>query len=168
MHGKGVPALIKATTQITDSDPGMFKRLRKLMHDIENAYVSVGVHEDAGSYPGTNAPTVVEVALWTEFGTRSQPERSWLRSAVDENMGLIDRWREEVLEQIWEEKITVAQGLEIIGFRMQVLVQNKIKSNVPPPNAESTLAEKRRDGVGDGTLIHSGLLMRSVTFKVVA
>lgn len=146
----------------------MFKRLIKLMHDIENAYVSIGVHEDAGSYTGPGKqPTVVEVALWTEFGTKHMPERSWLRSAVDENMGQIDRWREEILEQIWEEKITVAQGLEMIGYRMQALIQNKIKSNVPPPNAPSTLAEKRRDGVGDSTLIHTGLLMRSVTFKVV-
>lgn len=160
--------MIKTTTTVTDSDPGMMARLSKLIHDIENAYVSVGVHEDAGKYSGPGEqPSVVEVALWTEFGTRFMPERSWLRSAVDENLSQIDRWREEILQEIWEEKITVQAGLEQMGYRLQVLVQNKIRSNVPPPNAESTLEQKRKDGVGDGTLIHTGLLLRSVTFKVV-
>lgn len=160
--------MIKASTTVTDSNPEMFKDLKKILHQLENSHVTIGVHEDAGKYStGSNPPTVVEVAFWTEFGTRSQPERSWLRSAVDENQSTIDRWREELLPQILDGKISVQKGLEIMGFRMQTLVQNKIKSNVPPPNAASTREQKRRDGAGDSTLIHSGLLLRSVTYKVV-
>lgn len=142
----------------------MIKEFLKRIRGKENAYVTIGVHEDAGAYP--DGTSVVQVALWNEFGTDNMPERSFIRSTVDENRSKIEVWRLEMIENIMTKGWTVNKALEAMGFRIQVLIQNKIKSNVPPPNAESTLAGKRRDGVGSSTLIHSGLMLRSIGYRV--
>lgn len=153
------------TTVKGDEDVKRFLRRAK-GRAAEGSFVTIGVHEGAGHYDGDGAPTVVEVALWTEFGTRSSPERSWLRSTLDENQSLLNQWREEMIGNILYREWTVERALNTIGFRIQVLLQNKIKSNVPPPNAPGTVAEKGRDGVAPVTLIHRGLMLRSVTYQV--
>lgn len=133
--------------------------------NVKGSYVSVGVQEGAGSYP--NGVSVVEVALWNEFGTRYAPERSFMRSSIDENVGLINQWREEVLESVTTGKITVPRALEILGFRVKTLIENKIGSNVPPPNAPSVVEKKQREGKPQRTLMDNLLLQRSITYKVV-
>lgn len=159
--------MIQTNVQVTDNDPGIFKRLKEFFSKGSAAFVSIGVHEDAGAYTaGADPPTVVEVALWNEFGTEKIPERSFLRSAIDENESQINKWREEALVQVLDGKWTLEKALESIGFKVQQLIQNKIKSNVPPPNADSTIKGKRREGLAPNTLIESGLLLRSITYKV--
>lgn len=154
-------------SKISTSDSGgkEFKDLIKRLDQYKSAYVSVGVHEDAGHYE--SGVSVAEVALFNEFGTRSIPERSFLRSAVDENVARINGWREEAIMNILNKGWTVEKALDMIGTRVKFLIQNKIKSNVPPPNAESTLAQKKKEGVASNTLMWSQLMLRSVTYKVV-
>ena len=149
-----------STTIKNDKTKDIFKKIEQ----IKRGYVTIGVHEGAGSYP--DGTSVVKVALWNEFGTETSPERSFFRSAIDQNMDKINKWREEMLDNIMEKNWPVEKALKAMGLRIQILVQNKIKSNVPPPNAPSTDAEKTRKGVGHKTLIDSGLMLRSVTYKV--
>lgn len=144
------------------------KNLMEMMKKHKNAYVTVGVHQDAGRYTeGSNPPEVAQVALWNEFGTENMPERSFFRSALSESESKINSWREEMIVQILEGKMDIKKALESIGFRVQVLIQNKIKSNVPPKLASSTARGKTRDGVAPVTLIDTGLMLRSVTYRVV-
>lgn len=142
-------------------------RLRVLFKDLSKYYVTVGVHEDAGKYTeGKNPPSVVEVALWNEFGTEHTPERSFFRSTLAEKSGLINQWRQEVIGNMITKGWTPAKALETLGFRLQILIQNKIKSNVPPKNAPSVIAHKQAEGLPTTTLMETQLLLRSVTFKV--
>jgi hypothetical protein len=150
-----------ATTVRNDKTADVFKKLKQL----KTGYVTIGLHGDAGKYEdGTD---VVTVGLWNEFGTESIPERSFFRTAIDGNQQKINAWREEMLKNIFENNWSVEKALKAIGLRIQILVQNKIKSNVPPPNAPSTDEAKTLAGVGHKTLINTGLMLRSVTFKVV-
>jgi hypothetical protein len=163
--------VIVTSISISDSAKGFFAALAGRLRGFERAYVSIGVHEGAGHYE--NGPEVAEVALWNEYGTAPRanhpgtPERSFIRSTIDENDALINSWREEAITKILTGEWGPKKALEAIGFRVQVLIQNKIRSNVPPPNAPSTVEQKRRDGVPPNTLINSGLLLRSVTYRVV-
>lgn len=160
--------MIKVKTQTKVKTDGM--NVKKFLENLKGAsrsYVTIGLHEDAGSYSGTNPPSVVEVGLWNEFGTATSPERSWLRSAIDESEGQINAWREEAINNMIHKGWTLEKALHMMGFRIQVLVQNKIKSNVPPPNAESTAEAKAKHGVAQQTLIDTGLMLRSVVYKVV-
>ncbi len=139
----------------------------KLIKGARESYVTIGLHEGAGAYTeGPNPPSVVEVGFWNEFGTRNSPERSWLRSAIDENEATINGWRDEVIGNVFEGKMDLEQALHAMGFRIMTLVQNKIKSNVPPPNEPLYAAQKKADGLADTTLIRSGLMLRSVTYQV--
>lgn len=141
--------------------------LRKdILAKVRGSYVTIGVHEDAGRYSGSNAPSVVEVALWNEFGTSHIPERSFLRAALDENVALINNWREEAIGMLLQ-GAQVETALSMLGFRIMTLIQNKIKSNVPPPLAQGTVDAKVKDGVAPVTLIDTGLLLRSIAYKVV-
>lgn len=128
------------------------------------AYVSIGVHEGAGAYP--DGTLIAEVALFNEFGTETAPERSFIRSTLEEHKADLNRWRQEFLQKMLLEGWTTEKALNAMGFRIAELVRNKIKSNVPPPNAPSTLRAKQRHGVAPNTLIDTGLLLRSVTYQV--
>lgn len=154
----------KVSTSVKGDD--QVKKFLSIIKQAKKSYVTVGVHDGAGSYEG-GSPMVCEVALWTEFGTKYSPERSWMRSCVDENEGKLNALREKLMGDIMEGKKTVRKALEEMGFFLQVLLQNKIKSNVPPDLAESTKLMKKRAGVAPVTLINTGLLLRSITYKVV-
>lgn len=159
---------IQTTTKGGEDVSLFLKEIRKYKH----AFVTIGVHEGAGSYEGTNAPSVVEVALWTEYGTKPHgnhpgtPAYHWMSKAIDEKASLLNTWREEMIRNIVNKGWSVKKALEAMGFRIQTLLQNKIKSNMEPHNRPSTIAQKERDGVPPVTLIHTGLLLRSVTYRV--
>jgi hypothetical protein len=156
----------RISTKTTGDDK--VKEFVKHIAKAKRSYVTIGLHEDAGHYTeGANPPTVVEVGLWTEFGTKYSPERSWLRSTIDENGELLNKWRNEMMNNIMTKGWTVEKALEAMGFRIQVLLQNKIKSDVPPRIAPATAAAKVREGLAPVSLINTGLMLRSVTFKVV-
>lgn len=176
--------MITPTVRIEDRGKADWDRWVERFKKINDAYVTIGVHEDAGNYSGPHAPSVVEVALWNEFGTEHIPSRPFLAMAIDEKINQINNWREEAIDKILNEGWSVEKGLDMLGLKVQVLVQNKIKSNVPPPNAPSTVKEKQRSGVlpkhfkaganskgqlysdRTKTLIDTGLLLRSITYRV--
>lgn len=153
----------KITTTVKKDE---LTRILKEIKGFAKSYVTIGLHEGAGNYPGAGAPSVVEVGLWNEFGTATSPERSWLRSVIDESEAILNKWRDEAISNIVLKGWSVEKALEMMGLRIQILIQNKIKSNIPPVNAPSTLAAKKAHGVAPNTLIDSGLMLRSVTYEV--
>lgn len=159
--------MIRPKIQVEVRNSALMDRLLKELPRLKGAFITVGFHEGAGEYEG-GGPSVVEVALWNEFGTHAVPQRSFIRSALEEGIDQINRWREQALVDIVERGVPVQKALESLGFKIQVLIQNKIKSNVPPPNAESTREQKRREGVPNRTLIDTDLMLRSVTYRVHA
>lgn len=153
----------KISTSVKGQD--QVDRIRAQLKLLKNSYVTIGVHDGAGSYQ--DGPEVVEVALWMEYGTaRGIPPRSYVGQTIDENAGLLNQWREELISKILAGTTSVQQALETVGFRIQVLIQNKIKSNVPPPLNKEYAARKIADGLAPVTLIRTGLLLRSVTYRV--
>lgn len=170
--------MIKVKVEIREKGKREWQEYEKRFKQLKGAYVTIGVHEDAGKYQGSRAPLVAEVALWNEFGTQDIPSRPFLALALDKNIGKINDWRMEAIDRVLNEGWPVKRAMEMIGFRVQVLIQNQIKSNTPPPNAPSTIRAKQRSGVlpkelksgpkgvKTSTLIDTGLLLRSITYKV--
>lgn len=158
--------MIKAKAKTTETKK---YDIAALLDRLQKGSVTVGVQDDAGYYEtssGGQGPLVAEVALWNEFGTSTSPERSFLRSAIDDNASELNAYREELLANIIFKGWTIEKALEALGIRIQFLIQNKIKSNIPPPLSASTIASKKRKGVAPVTLIDSGLMLRSITYKV--
>lgn len=151
----------KVKTRVND---GLLVALKGNMKQARGAYTTVGVHSGAGNYP--DGTPVAMVAIYNEFGTGSIPERSFMRSTVNENMPNIKKWTGEVMAHVQAGQWTVAKAMNALGLRMQIQVQNKIKSNVPPPNAPETVARKAGRGVAPSTLIDTTLLLRSIGYEV--
>lgn len=184
--------MIRSRATTSEKSSEQYNHLMRVMKEYPRASVKIGFFEGAGRYPGTNAPTVAEVALWNEFGTKTVPRRPFVSAAIDKNSSRIESWRWEMIENIVAKKMTVEQALAGIGLRIKGLIEKEIRSNVPPPNAASTVRAKQREGVlpkhvhartGEKlppkaavarlqllrktkTLIDTGLMLRSVTYKV--
>lgn len=167
---------MKSSTHTTVKGQDLVDRFLKEIKQASTSYVTIGLHEDAGTYPPDKdgeSVSVVSVALWTEFGTQPHgkhpgtPEYAWMRKTMDENQDLIERWRNELMSKVMMGEMTLEKSLEAMGFRLMTLLQNTIKSNLPPPNKPSTAAEKTRKGVAVQTLIDTGLMLRSITYRVV-
>jgi len=159
--------MIKASAKTEVKGDKEFDKFVQQMKKIKDGYVSIGVHEGAGHYTeGNHPPEVYQVALWNEFGTERSPSRSFIRSTMDENADKINQWREEMLENIAEKGWDIEKALDAMGFRIAQLIRNKIMSNVPPPNAPSTIAAKEAKGEPTVTLRATELLLRSITWEV--
>lgn len=90
------------------------------------------------------------------------PERSFIRSAFDENQKEIIALSEDVGNKVAEMKIDPMQGLRLIGQKMEDKVKEKIDSGPFTPNAPSTIKKK-----GDNKpLVHNTNLKNSIRYEV--
>lgn len=137
---------VKTSTKVTGQEKiDLFK---KAMGKLDKAYVTIGVHSDAGKYTkGKNPPEVWQVALWNEYGTRDIPARSFVGATVDMNRDRIERKRDQLMDAILFENMPVQKALEELGFFVQQLIVNRIIRGIPPPNALSTQRQKALAGV---------------------
>jgi hypothetical protein len=139
------------------------KRLRKLEGDqknIDRSFVTIGVHPNARPYP--DGTSVQDVAFYNEFGTDTIPERSFLRSAVRENRRDLEEMLGLSLTAVLEKRSSVGRELGRIGIFVQSLIRRKILSNIPPPNAASTLSRK----TGTRTLVDTRHLVSQIAWEV--
>ncbi len=112
----------------------------------------VGVHGDEGS-------EIVIIAASNEFGTADGhiPERSYLRSTVDEHVKEIaDILQKAVIDAI-DGKRSIEDSLALLGEEAVGWVKMKIRLLDTPPNAPSTIAAKG----SDNPLIATGQNLRA-------
>lgn len=118
----------------------------------------------AGVYVGvraTKGSSLVVKALANEFGTATIPERSFLRSTLDRRrVEYADILAELVNRSLDGQPARI--DLERLGAIVVGDVQMTISSNVPPPNAASTIRRKR----SSRTLIDTGRLRQSISYEV--
>jgi hypothetical protein len=148
--------------RVIDRDKG-YKLAVKRLVGVGNLGVSVGVHEDAGSYE--DGTPVAVAAAYNEFGSEEGliPERSFLRSTMDENESRYGRELEKAVDRTLD-GVSLKVALLPLAQQVRTDVQRKIESGVGPPNAPSTVAKK---GHGD-TLQETGLLHDSIVAKIGA
>lgn len=140
-------------------DRGFQKIIENLRH-AGGSYVAVGVQGD--DKREDSKATNSDVANWMEYGTVNVPERSFMRSTFDEQLPAIHELKAKLLNQVIAGKVTVKQGLGLIGAFLTGKIQAKISSNVPPPLAQSTI-----DAKGSSvSLIDTGQLRQSITWTV--
>lgn len=136
-----------------------YRALMKRIEGLKQVYVVVGF-QDTAQYP--DGTSVVFVAICNEYGTEDIPARPFFAPAIDENESQIQAWREDLIGQYLDGKLSLRAMLEELGKRVVKLVQDKIRSNVPPPNAPSTVAKKGHSQ----TLVYTETMLKSVTYKV--
>ena len=164
--------VIKPSVTVTRKELPGFARFKEEVKKMKGSFVSVGVQGDKEPYP--NGATVAQVAMWNEFGTEpwistgkgATPERSFFRTTLVEKRGEITATRNEVITKVVQGRLTVVEALNTMGFRLMVAIQAKIRSNIPPPNAQRTLDDRKAQGIQTTeTLVATGHLARSITFE---
>jgi len=139
---------------------------KRILSEAEKLYsgsVKVGVLSDSGSTAGGDL-TLVELAVIHEYGTDSTPERSFIRSTLDESRGEYKVLSRHLAKQVIGGKITADQALQAIGAWGSGKIRTKMARgpHIPPPLKQATIDRKG----SDRPLVDTGTLMNSVTSQV--
>jgi hypothetical protein len=150
-------------TGLRDSDRGYRDFVKRIL-GLQKPRVAVGVFEAAGSESAGDGVTVLDVAIWNEFGTDDGhvPARSFLRAWFDENQTEIRSVLLKRLQAVALGKLTKQQALEQFGLWAQAKIQARISKGIPPANAPSTVEKKG----SSKPLIDKGQLRSSITFAI--
>lgn len=117
--------------------------------------LEIGFFESA-KYP--SGEYVAQVARYNEFGTLNIPMRPFFRNAINKN---IKKWY-ATLQNAIKQNATPSKALSIVGEVARADIIQSITDLRTPPNAESTIKQKK----STNPLIDTGLMRRSVTYKV--
>lgn len=147
--------------RLQDSDHGYAKLVQTLKAWGEPR-ISVGIHDADAGKADRRGVTVLEKAIFNEFGTAEIPARSFIRAWVDESQGAIVKALASQARLVVAGKISKEQAIERVGLWAVGQIQARIAQGIDPPNAPSTIARK-----GSSTpLIDTGQLRSSVSYKV--
>lgn len=146
-----------------DIDKGYAALMQRMRTWRTPRSVDAGIPEDKAAVPHGEGPeTVGEVALANEFGTDTIPERSFLRSAFDENLPANVALLRKQFERVVQGEIDEPYALALVGMKMVNDIRAKIESHVPPPNAEATVKKKGFDH----PLVETRQMIDAVGYKV--
>jgi len=157
------------SSSVKDTDKGWSEIVRQ-MKNLKGSSVVVGILESAGEHKSkeksSSGVTNAAVGTWMEFGVPSKniPSRPFLSLSYDTSIPKIKIFKQKLLQQIVDRKITVDKALGLLGLFFQRIVQENIgKSSLWAPNKPQTIKRKR-----DSTkpLIDTGQLRASINFEV--
>jgi hypothetical protein len=154
---------MNAHFKVRDTDKG-YKALIARIRDARSLKtVTVGVHDAEGSAPHGDEVTNLDVAAFAEFGTVTEPPRSFLRAWADEREAELRERMRKIGEAIYKGKLaSVAIGLDRFGLLAVADIQGRIVDGIPPELAQSTIDRK-----GSSTpLIDTGQLKSSIVHRV--
>lgn len=119
------------------------------------------VFADDGAFEPPSAVTVGDVATWMEFGTRTVPARSFVRSWFDEQQAFITDTLRTQFAAVLAGKRTAEQAAERCALAFEGAVKVRISRRIPPPLAPATIARKG----SSVPLIDTGQLRNAVRGK---
>ncbi|MFT9496374.1 hypothetical protein [Anaerosolibacter sp.] len=94
------------------------------------------------------------------------PERSFIRSAFDENKTAMEKYIQKLLIQLLNGEITGQQLLDKVGLYCEGKIKKKIRDLKDPPKSSITLTLEGPDK--NNPLIETGRMRQSVVYKVVS
>lgn len=110
---------------------------------------------------GKASGDLIAIAVWNHEGTsRGIPPRRFITAGLFKSRGQIRAKLRTIAKSIIQTRATMRQGLAQVGLAGQDAVQQQISSNMPPPNAPSTVKQKG----SASTLIDTGRLRQSISW----
>lgn len=151
------------SNKFTVSAPGlslMKKEIQKNLSFLKTKdFVTVGIHEDAGTHPNSEE-TNAQIGATLHFGNSYIPARPWLDVGV--------RSGQSQYNQMIKLGIKKKENISLVLDRVGQVAVGKVKEYMTnlstPPNAKSTVKEKGFNN----PLIHTGELRSSITSKIVS
>lgn len=124
--------------------------------------LDVGIQPERAALEYERGVTIIEVAIWNEFGTKTIPSRSWLRGWFQENQNYVTGWLLGEFKRVARGEQTKVQALQRVGEKCVASIKQRIVARIPPPNAPSTIAKKG----SNVPLIDTGIFLGSIGAKV--
>lgn len=155
--------------------------LRQISNNLKTQIVRVGIFANATTKDGK---LIAEYAAYNEYGTEHIPPRPFMRNTIKEHKA---EWQQTFGNWMRgrdpQDPLAVERALYVVGDQAKGHVQETIGSNMPPPNAASTIRQKRKVITGadnkpmknekgevmthvPGTLVMNGDMQRAVAFEV--
>lgn len=134
--------------------------------------VEVGILGIDGDLKGDNPKTtILEYAVYNEFGTKHIPPRPFMRNAIESNSQAISNYIETRVNDILEGQITGRKALMQIGEYIRGLIIQSIATatNWAEPLSSKTLKAKLKEGSNnDKTLIEDRFLIKSIRYQITS
>jgi hypothetical protein len=144
-----------------DRDRG-YRALVRRVYGMKAPVITVGILSEAGKDTYEDGLTVLEVAVFNEFGTDRIPERSFIRAWFDENEGRLRTALSRMTVSVIAGKRTKEQALELLAQACVGQIQKRIANGISPPNADSTIDRKG----SDKPLVDTGQLRSALGYRV--
>lgn len=153
---------------VVDIDRGYAKIMQDLLKGDKYSLL-VGIQEGSKT-PGLvkrgrtqkAGLNIAQYAAQNEFGTREIPERSFMRTAFDENLTVIEGFVSKQIGLVIDQTQTIEQGLKLTGQVITGFIQKKIRAITFPPNSPRTIAEKG----SSKPLIDFGSMIAAVRYTI--
>jgi hypothetical protein len=154
--------LIRVTRKTTVIDRGWNKISREL-RGSSNSHSKIGLPANGKTSGRYSMPDLIDVAFENEFGNKKIPERSFIRSAVDENAPAIKAIQAKAVRAVTGGQTTIRQALIGMGEAVEKMIKQKIKTGPFAPNAPLTVKKKG----SSQPLIDTGQLINSIQHEEV-
>jgi len=155
----------KVTVKVIDKDRGWKNIKTQLLFLVDGRTVVIGIQGDDANEAREGGMTNIKLGNIHEYGTDDGkiPARSFLRSTFDANNRKYLKAINRISKNIFGGVNPLGQ-LMLLGEVARADVLKTIKSKIPPPLAESTIAHKK----GETTpLIDTGQLFNSISSVIV-
>lgn len=150
---------------VIDKDLGL-KKILKEVQNLKGNIIKVGIQHGTGVFArnisNKHDARVAQYAFYNEFGTEKIPQRSFMRTAFDENLKKIEIAIEIEYQKVLSKSMSTDVMLGRIGLLMTNFIQKKIRSIFSPPNSPVTIAKKK----SSKPLIDTGRMINSVRYVI--
>lgn len=155
-------------SKVKDTDLGLNRIIVTLKEELSDVVIKVGVQAKdktvkrgkGGSIRNTDQP-LAAIAAIHEFGLGGMPQRSFLRSAFDENKPMINKMGDHIVNSAIK-GISTETALDQLGNVVQGMVQKKIVDGPFVPNSPATIKRKK----SSRPLIDTGHLRQSIRYVI--
>ena len=138
-----------------------YERIRRQIERSKTAFVSCGLHQDAGMNDGVH---IAEYAAYNEYGTENIPSRPFMATTFDQKRGDIEQEIKKEYDSVLQGQATTYDALRRIGSKYSEMIKTTIETvDFLPKLADSTIKAKKGSA---RTLIDSGQMRKSVNYKV--
>ena len=162
---------MKSQLKVNDK---LWKEIKAQFPKIDKAIVKTGIQSDAGENDGVS---IAEYASFNEFGTRTIPERPFMRKTFDDNLANYNKLIERLFKGMLSGKIDAKMAFSILGQQTEDDMKNTIMTGNFKPNSDITInggwirtsSGKPFYVKGKGSsrpLVDEGIMMGSIRYEV--
>lgn len=150
----------------------MIVKALKEIEYLTTRQVEIGILAIDKSLTGENKKiTILEYAIYNEYGTPSMPARPFMRNALDSNRGIISNLIQAAPKKVIKGEKSGKEALMEIGETIRGLIIQSIATAQAwaVPNDPKTLKIKTKNGQANNTkpLIDNRFLIKSIRYQIV-